>query len=178
MNQDDTARRRPAAFLDRDGVLNKDTGYVGSRAAFEWLPGAMEAIKELNGLGYLVFVVTNQSGVARGLFTVEDVEALHAHMRAELAAVGAVIDDFRYCPFHPDGTAPGFSRASPWRKPAPGMILDLLEHWPVDLARSFMIGDKPSDVEAGESAGLRSFLIAGSDTLQHVVAAIVSEPRG
>jgi D-glycero-D-manno-heptose 1,7-bisphosphate phosphatase len=150
---------RPAVFLDRDGTLNEDLGYVHRFEDFRWLPGAKDAIRRLNAAGVYVFVVTNQSGVARGLFGEDAVMALHAHMREELREVDAAIDDFRYCPHHPEeGTGP-YRRVCACRKPAPGMILDLIAHWPVDKAASIMVGDKAIDVEAGRAAGIASDMV-------------------
>lgn len=156
---------RPALFLDRDGVVNVDHGYVGSIDRFEWMPGAVETIRAANDAGYIVFIVTNQAGVARGYYREDSVRAIHAHMQRELRARGGHIDDFRYCPYHPDGIVPEFSRQSENRKPNPGMLLDLLEQWPVNIEKSFLIGDQLTDIEAARNAGVKGYLFDGSIAL-------------
>ncbi|MBH5368875.1 HAD-IIIA family hydrolase [Bradyrhizobium glycinis] len=155
--------RRPAVFFDRDGVLNHDSGYTFETHKFEWIEGAREAVKAVNDAGYFAFVITNQSGVARGYYEEHHVVALHRWMADQMALIGAHIDAFEYCPDHPDGTVARYCRISDRRKPAPGMITELTQRFPVDMTRSMVIGDKPSDIEAARAAGLPGHLFEGGN---------------
>lgn len=154
---------RPAAFLDRDGVLNHDVGYAHRADQIVWVQGAMTAVRRLNNSGFLVFVVTNQAGIARGLYGSDDVERLHAWMAGQLAGLGARIDDWRYSPYHPEHQAERFAAFAGWRKPAPGMLLDLMAQWPVRRQASFLIGDRDTDMQAAAAAGIAGHLYTGGD---------------
>jgi len=145
---------RPALFLDRDGVLNVDHGYVGTRARFEWMPGAREAVRAASDRGWHVFVVTNQSGIARGMYSEDEARTLLRWMADELRAAGGTIDDLRYCPHHAEATDPRYRQDCDCRKPAPGMILDLLRAWEVNPARALLVGDQASDLAAAHDAGI------------------------
>ena len=152
---------RPALFLDRDGVCNVDHGWVGTQERFEWIEGARETIAEAGRLGWHVFIVTNQSGVARGLYDENDLRTLMRWMLDEALRAGGTIDDFRFCPFHPEAVLPAYRRVSDWRKPAPGMILDLLRAWEVEPSRCLLIGDQDSDVLAATAAGVAGHRFPG-----------------
>lgn len=154
---------RPAVFFDRDGVINEDLGWVGFPDRFRWMPGAKEALRLVNDAGAHVFVVTNQAGVARGLYSEDDVHALHQWIGNDLLSFGAAIDDIRFCPFHPSAAVERYRRDSDWRKPGAGMILDLLSAWSVDPRRCFLIGDKDSDLQAAAAARVESHLYTGGD---------------
>jgi len=160
--------RKPAAFLDRDGTLNHDDGYTHRIEEFRWIGSAKAAIKKLNDAGYLVFIVTNQAGIARGYYDAASVEALHAWMQSELACVGAHFDDIRYCPHHPDGTVPELAIICDCRKPNAGMLRSLIEQWHPEISRSFMLGDSDKDAEAGAAVGVRSKKIMPSLLLYEV----------
>ena len=157
-------RVRPAVFFDRDGVLNSDeSGYTHRPEDLRWNENAIEAVRLVNQSGWYVFVVTNQAGVARGYYDEAAVRRFHEHMDMELARNAAHVDEFRYCPFHPDATVVEYRRDAEGRKPKPGMIVDLMRTWPIDVSRSILIGDKESDCMAAATAGIRGHLFRGGD---------------
>jgi D-glycero-D-manno-heptose 1,7-bisphosphate phosphatase len=154
-------------FLDRDGVLNEDPGYVYRWEDFRWIAGAKEVVAAFNRAGWLVIVVTNQSGVGRGFYTEADMHALHARMAEDLAMADGHIDAFYHAPQHPDAKLDAYRHPDPPdRKPNPGMILRALAEWPIDREASLLIGDKPSDLEAALRAGIKGVLFEGGDLKQ------------
>jgi D-glycero-D-manno-heptose 1,7-bisphosphate phosphatase len=158
-----------AVFFDRDGVLDVDQGYLFRQDQLQWIPGAREAVAYLTKQGYKIFVVTNQSGIARGYYTIADMEKLHAFMQEEFQKTGGAITKFYYCPHHPTkGTIPEYSIACNCRKPKPGMILKAFEEYDLDKEGSFMIGDMPKDMEAARAAGIRGYQFAGGNLLEFV----------
>ena len=155
---DDAALRgpaRPTLFLDRDGVLVEEVNYLHRPEHLRMIPGAGPALAQLRAQGWREILVTNQSGVGRGTYGWDDFRAVQARLMAELAAAGASLDAVVACAFHGDGEGLYRRADHPWRKPAPGMILAAAAQLPVDLARSWMVGDKASDAAAGRAAGLR-----------------------
>jgi D,D-heptose 1,7-bisphosphate phosphatase len=163
--RDELATRltRPALFLDRDGVINHDHGWVGTRERFDWMPGIQDAVRDASDAGWHVFVVTNQSGIARGHYNEADLALLHGWMQEQFRRAGGTIDDIRFCPYHPEAALPEYRRVSDWRKPAPGMITDLIRAWQLDPARCILVGDQPTDLAAAEAAGIAARRYEGSD---------------
>jgi len=149
---------KKAVFLDRDGTINVEKDYLFRVEEFEFIPGSPEAVRMLNESGFLVVIVSNQSGVARGYYSEDDVELLHRHIAGELAKSGAKVDAWFYCPHHPEGKG-SYSLTCTCRKPLPGMLLDAAGRYDIDLSASVMIGDKLVDIEAGSAAGCRSILV-------------------
>jgi len=152
-----------AVFLDRDGTIIEDCGYIGDPDDVRLLPGAADALRRLRRAGYLVVVVSNQSGVARGLFDEQALSDVHARLERALEAHGAGLDGAYYCPYldGPEAAVDAYRRDSELRKPRPGMLLQAARELDIDLARSWMIGDSASDVEAGKRAGCRTVFITG-----------------
>ena len=150
---------QPAVFLDRDHTLIEDTGYLNDPAGVKLLPGVELALKSLAQAGYRTVVVTNQSGVARGMVTEEMIAKIHVEMCRQLEAHGAKLDAIYYCPYHPDGTIEEYARESEMRKPWPGMLLQAAKDLDINLLESWMVGDRPRDVEAGQRAGCRTIRI-------------------
>jgi D-glycero-D-manno-heptose 1,7-bisphosphate phosphatase len=146
--------RRPTAFLDRDGIVNVDTGYPHHPDELMLTPTAARGIARLNRTGCLTIVVTNQSGVARGLYDLATVDRFHLAIQQRLKEQDAHIDAFYVAPWHPDGTIPAFAIDHPDRKPGPGMILRAMIEWPIDPDHAVLFGDKASDIEAAARAGI------------------------
>lgn len=153
------ADKRRAVFLDRDGTINVEKNYLHEIDEFEFIPGAQEAIKKLKDAGFLVIVVSNQSGIARGYFDESEVESLHQHIQEELAGCGTSIDAFYFCPHHPVKGLGPYKVQCECRKGSPGMLLQAARDYDVDLSRSFMVGDKLADIEAGKRAGCQCLLV-------------------
>ena len=144
----------PAIFLDRDGVINVDTGYVYLVDDFKFIDGVIDALLQLKQKGYLLVVVTNQSGIARGMFTEEQFMSLTEWMDWSLADRGVDLDGIYFCPHHPSEGSDQYCKSCTCRKPGPDMILDAVKHLDIDLTRSYMVGDKPSDMKAAINAGV------------------------
>ena len=162
---------RKAAFLDRDGVINKDKAYVHRWEDFEFVPGAIQGMRRLQDAGYALVIVTNQSGLARGYYTETQYQQLTEALHQELAGHGVKLDGVYHCPHHPKGTVPALSIDCDCRKPAPGMVLQAARELGLSLPESLLIGDKPSDIEAARAAGIgRAYLVASDNPESGAVA--------
>lgn len=149
----------PAVFLDRDGTINEQMGYINHTCRFKMLPGAAEAIKKLNDAGIPVVVVSNQSGLARGYFPEELLTAVHDKMNKLLAETGAHVDGIYYCPHHPEAKEKRFRAACNCRKPKPGLVLQASEEMGLDPKRSYLVGDRWSDIKTAANCGATSILV-------------------
>jgi len=154
-------KKSKAVFLDRDGTINEDTGYIDEIAKFKLLPKVPEAIKLLNEAGFKVIVVTNQSGVARGFFTEDKVREINRKMQQELCKKGAIIDAVYFCPHHPRIGNPRYRKICNCRKPKPGLLKQAAREHNIDLSSSYMVGDDLRDVQAGYNAGCKTVLLRG-----------------
>jgi len=148
-----------AIFLDRDGTLIEDPGYLNHPDQVKLLEGVAEALIELRAMGYMLIVVSNQSAVARGVVSEKVLGEIHNRLRQLLTERGAYLDQIYYCPYHPDGVIPKYRKESDWRKPNPGMLLAAADEMDIDLSQSWSIGDSSRDVEAGLRAGCKTILI-------------------
>ena len=145
------------AFLDRDGVINQDKGYISKISDFKIYPGVGKAISLLNKKNYLVIIITNQSGIGRGLIKIKELKNIHNHLRKKIKKYGGKIDDIFYCPFHPEFGKGKYKKKSNDRKPGDGMIKKAIKKWKINTKTSFMIGDKISDKQAAKKAKIKFF---------------------
>ena len=153
--------KKKIAFFDRDGVLNISSinnGYIGYKKDFKWVPGAKKALKYVQNLGYKIVIVTNQSGVARGYFSIRDVYILHRYIKSSLAKIGVKIDGIFFCQFHEDGVIPKYKKKSNLRKPNNGMFLNVKKKWRIDMDNSFMVGDQKTDMEFAQKSKIKGYL--------------------
>ncbi|MFT6978203.1 MAG: D-glycero-D-manno-heptose 1,7-bisphosphate phosphatase [Shewanella psychromarinicola] len=148
-----------AVFLDRDGVINKDNGYVHIVDDFEYIDGVFEACLALKQMGYLLVVVTNQSGIARGMYSEDDFHHLTEWMDWNFADKGVELDGIYYCPHHPEKGLGEYKQDCDCRKPKPGMLIDAAQFLKIDLSQSVMVGDKADDIRAARAAGLKTAIL-------------------
>jgi D-glycero-D-manno-heptose 1,7-bisphosphate phosphatase len=164
---------RRAAFLDRDGVINREVGYLHRWDDFEFLPGALEAMKRLHDAGYALVIVTNQSGIARGYYTEADYQALTTELRAAMSRAGCPPAGIYHCPHHPGGTVSDYAIACDCRKPQPGMLLRAARELGLSPPDSIMVGDKLADAQAGRAAGVgRVYLVRSGHVLEEAAEAL------
>ncbi len=168
-----------AVFLDRDGVVNEDVDHLNSVSDLHMIPSSVRAIKQLNDRGYIVVLVTNQGGIAKGIIDPRNLEAIHAEMTDHLTRGGARLDGIYFCPHHPQGTIAEYAIVCDCRKPKAGLIYRAAKDLEIDLSKSFLVGDKLSDIVAGKTAGVKTILVnaghASVDVAQEVIPDIVAQ---
>lgn len=172
--------KRPAVFIDRDGTINEQMGYVNHISRFVLLPGTAEGIRLLNRHQYLAIIVSNQSGVARGYFPMELIERVHAHMKNLLAKEGANIDGIFFCPHYPRGIVPEYSVECDCRKPRTGLVQRACEEFDIDMKNSYVIGDRCSDIELAERSNLQGIMVTtgyGLGDIEYVLPHKTFKPR-
>ena len=165
----------PAVFLDRDDTILVDTGYMYKLDDFAWRQGAEDSLRLFHQLGLPIFLITNQGGIGRGFFTEAQMHAFHNKLVAEARILGTEIKDIAFCPHHPLAVSKELRTPCKCRKPKPGMILALAKKWQIDLRRSLVIGDRPSDIEAGQAAGCASFIVGPDQNLLDVAKTALAE---
>ena len=146
--------KSPAVFLDRDGTINYDKGYTYKFSQFKFRPYVLKGLKYLYKNKYLIFIVTNQAGIAKGKFKLSDLLKLHKQLKTYLAKRGILINDIQFCPYHPNATIKIYKKKTGYRKPGNLMIKKILKNWKINLKRSFMIGDKESDALAAKKSNI------------------------
>ena len=171
--------KKPAVFIDRDGTINEQMGYINHVSRFKILPRVPQAIRMLNRHGFLVLVVSNQSGVARGYYPMDLVETIHHLMVARIKEKQGVIDGVFFCPHHPAGSVPEFSRECNCRKPKTGLIEQACKSFEIDLRRSFVVGDMCTDIELAHRAGLKGVLVKtgyGLGEIEYILSRKAAKP--
>ena len=173
--------QKPAIFLDRDNTLIQDDGYIFEIEKFAWINGAAAALRRFHEANIPVFIVTNQGGIGRGIFSEDQMHHFNSHMIAAASEAGGCITDIAFCPHHPLSTNPAMAIACDCRKPEPGLLFNLARKWKIDLSESVMIGDRNSDVEAGQRAGAHGYLFTQNsldDLAKHVMSTHFPQKTG
>jgi D-glycero-D-manno-heptose 1,7-bisphosphate phosphatase len=168
-----------AVFVDRDGVISEEVGYLGDRDHLRLIPQSADAVKLINQSGLKIIVITNQSGVARGYFSEEMLGHIHRKMERLLSDQGACLDGIYYCPHHPEGTVEAYRRECACRKPAAGLLIQAAEEHAIDVASSYLVGDKRTDIECAHRAGAKGILVLtgyGEDELSKIESTTLAQP--
>ena len=176
MNENRPEIKHAVAIFDRDDTLLIDKHYMFDPNDIEWIEGAVEALKMLRLRGYEICIATNQSGIARGYFSEQQMHEFHDAMQRQLNSAGVKIEGFFHCPHHPDGSVSEFAVSCGCRKPLPGLIEQIDQALPVDRSLSFLIGDKPRDIQSAQAFGIPGYLFEGGSLYDKVIDVLNSTP--